>query len=81
MPVELLRVKGKDVEVEAEVGFNDGGPGDAVGRICGGSDDESCDEAAADDGGGVCAADWAEDELVVGADKSMSITAAESWLG
>jgi hypothetical protein len=41
MPVELLSVRGKDVEIEAEVGFNDEGPGDAAGGICGGCDDEA----------------------------------------
>ena len=41
MPVELLSVRGKDVEIEVEVGFNDEGLGDAAGGICGGSDDES----------------------------------------
>jgi hypothetical protein len=41
MPVEWLSVRGKDVEIEAEVGFNDEGPGDAAGGICRGSEDES----------------------------------------
>ena len=41
MPVELLSVRGKDVEIEVEVGFNDEGLCDAADGICGGSDDES----------------------------------------